>query len=509
MAHRQRISLFYLWTYDLIWYGCNILVNLFYYKQLRKRFLPLVEISLLMLGGMILQHVFRVQLFVGFTAALSITVLHLTLHSPSAYLDFNTEVFNASYFDYWITEQFQKKSDAAVTMIEFSRLEQLCNIYPIKISRKLVVDIAEKLWQITPHHRVFRLSFNRFVLCTCSDVEKSYMQAQLKQLSSEYCLTTSDISCPALVYDAGKLKNLPDAKSLYGFMDFLLQHTEQSEESQFHKCTEETYQQFFYEQEVEQFLGEAVQKDLFEIWFQPIYSVSEQRFSTLEALSRLKHPKHGWISPELFINRIACKNNMIYQITPLQLKKICRFLKQNQDLRQQIKTVKVNLTPNELLKPDYCEQLISIIRAEGIPTSCFQFEITETSATRYTKETKQCLKKLAAAGIGLCLDDFGSGYANLNSILRLPFSVIKMDRSLLFRLCEDETARTFYHNMITTLKAMGYQIVAEGIETKEEADYIQAWNVDLIQGYYYSPPLSEQKLLTLFSSKEETPCESH
>lgn len=199
---------------------------------------------------------------------------------------------------------------------------------------------------------------------------------------------------------------------------------------------------------------------------------------------------------------------MIYQITPLQLKKICRFLKQNQDLRQQIKTVKVNLTPNELLKPDYCEQLISIIRAEGIPTSCFQFEITETSATRYTKETKQCLKKLAAAGIGLCLDDFGSGYANLNSILRLPFSVIKMDRSL-FRLCEDETARTFYHNMITTLKAMGYQIVAEGIETKEEADYIQAWNVDLIQGYYYSPPLSEQKLLTLFSSKEETPCESH
>ena len=248
----------------------------------------------------------------------------------------------------------------------------------------------------------------------------------------------------------------------------LFRSTEQSEESQFHKCTEETYQQFFYEQEVEQFLGEAVQKDLFEIWFQPIYSVSEQRFSTLEALSRLKHPKHGWISPELFINRIACKNNMIYQITPLQLKKICRFLKQNQDLRQQIKTVKVNLTPNELLKPDYCEQLISIIRAEGIPTSCFQFEITETSATRYTKETKQCLKKLAAAGIGLCLDDFGSGYANLNSILRLPFSVIKMDRSLLFRLCEDETARTFYHNMITTLKAMGYQIVAEGIEQKKK-----------------------------------------
>ena len=227
----------------MIWYGCNIVVNLFYYKQLRKRFLPLVEISLLMLGGMIIQHIFHIQLFVGFTAALSITILHLTLHSPSAYLDFNTEVFNASYFDYWITEQFQKKSTVAMTMIEFSRLEQICNIYPIRFSRKLVIDIAEKLWAISPRHRVFRLSFNRFVLCTCSDVEKAYLHAQLVKLSSEQSgFTASDISCPALVYDAGQLTNLPDAKSIYGFMDFLLQHTEQPEESQFYKCTPDTYQ---------------------------------------------------------------------------------------------------------------------------------------------------------------------------------------------------------------------------------------------------------------------------
>ncbi len=494
----------------MIWYGCNLLTNLLYCKQLRKRFFPLVETSLLMLAGMLIQNIFHIQLFVGFTAALSIVILHLTLHSPSAYLDFNTEVFNSSYFDYWITEQFQKRPDTTVTMIEFSRLEQICNIYPFNISRKLVVDIAEILWQITPHHRVFRLSFNRFVLCTYSDEETSMLQAQLAQLSSEYyCSTASKISCPAIIYDAGQLKNLPDVKSLYGFLDFLLQHTKQPEESQFHKCTPETYQQFFYEQEIEQYLDVAVKKDLLEVWFQPIYSISEKKFSSVEALSRLKHPKYGWISPELFMNRIACKNNMIYQITPLQLKKICRFLKQNPCLNQQIKTVKFNLMPNELLKPDYFDQLISIIRAEGIPTSCFQFEITETSATRYTRETEEYIKKLSTAGIGLCLDDFGSGYANLNRILQLPFSVIKMDRSLLSHLCKDEMARTFYYNMISTLQTMGYQIVAEGVETKEESDYMHAWNVDFIQGYYYSQPLSEQKLITFFLKKEDTPCELH
>ncbi len=494
----------------MIWYGCNILLTLFYRKQLRNRFLPLVEISLLLLTGMVFQHILRIQLFVGFTAALAITVLHLTLQSSASYQDFTAGVFNVDYFQYWIAEQFQKRPDTNVILLDFFALERIYNTHAVHIFRTLISDIAENLWQITPHHRVFRLSFSRFVLCTCSKEEAAALRVQLEQFCTDsYRIEESNVSCPALIYDVGSLQKLPNVQTLSSFMDFLLFHTGQPDETCFHKVNEDTYQQFFYEQDVEQFLLDAVQNDLFEVWFQPIYSVSQQSFTTLEALSRLKHPKYGWISPELFINQIACKNNLIFQLMPLQLKKICLFLQQNPVVMQQIHTIKVNLTPNELLKPDYCDQLIHIIRSSGVPSSCFQFEITETSATRHTKEVMQCIQKFTSAGIGLCLDDFGSGYANLSNILRLPFSVIKMDRSLLYHICEDETSRTFYHNMVVTLKAMGYQVVAEGIETKEEADYMLQWHVDLIQGYYYSPPLSARKTLALFSKEEETLCESH
>ena len=102
------------------------------------------------------------------------------------------------------------------------------------------------------------------------------------------------------------------------------------------------------------------------------------------------------------------------------------------------------------------------------------------------------------AGIGLCLDDFGSGYANLNAVLRLPFDVVKMDRSLLTGITCDEQAAVFYHSIVTVMQNMGYIIVAEGAETEEEVKLLREWGVDMVQGYYFSRPLPETELLRLF-----------
>ena len=108
-----------------------------------------------------------------------------------------------------------------------------------------------------------------------------------------------------------------------------------------------------------------------------------------------------------------------------------------------------------------------------------------------------------SAGIGLCLDDFGSGYANLNSVLKLPFSVIKMDRSLLSDICTDEKAAALYRNTVSVLRNMGYTVVAEGVETLAELELLSSWGVDMIQGFYFSPPVSRSKLLELLLPKTD------
>ena len=98
-------------------------------------------------------------------------------------------------------------------------------------------------------------------------------------------------------------------------------------------------------------------------------------------------------------------------------------------------------------------------------------------------------------GIGLCLDDFGSGYANINTILKLPFSTIKIDRSLQAGVCEDSQIASFYQSIVTILKNLGYNVVAEGVETKKEVELLSDWGVDMIQGYYFAPPLPQKKII--------------
>jgi len=101
----------------------------------------------------------------------------------------------------------------------------------------------------------------------------------------------------------------------------------------------------------------------------------------------------------------------------------------------------------------------------------------------------------------LCLDDFGSGYANLNTVMRLPFSTIKLDRSLLFDICNDEKRAQFYQSVVETFRKMNYHIVSEGVETREEMELISRWGVDMIQGYYFSKPLPEEALISLIQTE--------
>ena len=140
---------------------------------------------------------------------------------------------------------------------------------------------------------------------------------------------------------------------------------------------------------------------------------------------------------------------------------------------------------------------IRIMDEFGIPHDWIQFEITETVATEYNGSLKKVADDFTAAGVRLCLDDFGSGYANLNTVMQLPFSSIKLDRSLLFDICSDEKRALFYQSVVETFRRMNYRIVAEGVETEAEMRLLSSWNVDMIQGYYFSKPLPQKELLEL------------
>ena len=292
-------------------------------------------------------------------------------------------------------------------------------------------------------------------------------------------------------------EKLEKEDSILSYIEYMISLIQNRQDTVLIQSDSKILEGFRYEQEVEHFLQKAVKEDLFEVYYQPVYSIKNQDFITLEALSRLKHPVLGMIPPDVFIG-IAERQGLIAQIGLLQFRRVCRFIKENEYMMKQIKNVKFNLSPSELLKPGHSQLLIDIVKEYELSPKYFQFEITETVATEYSESFCKAVEDFTNAGIGLCLDDFGSGYANLNAVLRLPFDVVKMDRSLLTGITCDEQAAVFYHSIVTVMQNMGYTIVAEGAETEEEVSLLREWGVDMVQGYYFSRPLPEAELLRLF-----------
>lgn len=334
--------------------------------------------------------------------------------------------------------------------------------------------------------------------------EYEYYLTQLKRMfdgNSKLNVNNKIITMPVVISGIMNAQKLGDSGLILEYAEYLEALSAKNGLTEVIQDDYQTMNGFLYNKRVEQYLHKAITEDLFEIYYQPVYSTRKKCFITLEALSRLQHPELGWIAPDVFI-QIAEKNHMIEQITDLQFSRVCRFLGENRYLMRYLLNVKVNLSSLDLMRNDCSRHFIRIMDAYKIPHNWIQFEITETVATEYNAGLRRVAEEFTAAGIGFCLDDFGSGYANLNTVMRLPFSVIKVDRSLLFDICRDEKRAIFYESVVETFHKMNYHIVSEGVETQEEMEQISSWGVEMIQGYYFSKPLPEKELLELLKKQD-------
>lgn len=434
----------------------------------------------------------------GFGLALGLVFIYLTMNNPGDYIDSTTGVFDKQYFDNWIQEKLNKRSEFHVIAVEAFMLKQINKVYGSSTGDQILVQIARELQSITDSVQVFRTTGNCFLVIPDSLTEYEKDRRQIEKYFREpFEIDGEKINFPAVVCGIINGEKMEQEDVLLGYIEYLVSLVKHTDETVVIQSDDRILEGFRYEKEVERFLKTAVEKDLFEVYYQPVFWIKEERYITLEALSRLKHPNMGMIPPDVFIG-IAERQGLIAQIGLLQFRRVCRFIKENEQMMEQIKNVKFNLSPSELLKPGHSQILIDIVKEYGLSPRYFQFEITETVATEYSESFCKAVEDFTNAGIGLCLDDFGSGYANLNAVLKLPFEVVKMDRSLLTGITCDEQSAAFYRSIVTVMQNMGYVIVAEGAETEEEVNLLRKWGVDMVQGYYFSRPLPEKELLKLF-----------
>ena len=493
--------------YRLMYYSAlfHLAVILILVISWRKEFGPrktkvILDILILCGCGVVIQLLHYPLLMTGFGMSLGILALFLTINNPNANRDSLTGVYNHLYLTRRSDELIAAGKSFHIITIYLYQLKHINKVAGVEGGDYILQLTAKKLEELCGS-RVFRITGKRFLVLTMSLQEYEYYITQIKKMFETDMQMDADSSKPATpVILSGIVhgQKLGASGLMLEYAEYLESLSMQNGMIEVIQDDQQTMDGFLYNKKVEQYLHTAIAQDLFEVYYQPVYSTEKNDFVTLEALSRLHHPELGWIAPDVFI-QIAEKNHMIEQITDLQFKRICMFINEHRGLMKKLFNIKVNLSSLDLMRSDCSSHFIRMMDDMDIHHDWIQFEITETVATEYNAGLGMVVDGFMAAGVRLCLDDFGSGYANLNTVMRLPFSAIKIDRTLLFDICNDKKRAMFYQSIIETFHRMGYSIVSEGVETEEEMSLLSSWGVDMIQGYYFSRPLPVEELLKLLS----------
>lgn len=474
------------------------------YSQLgAKKYRVMLEFMLIMSLCVLIQYATRFLLLTGFGLGVGIIVLYFTLSNPRERLDGLTDIFNVQYFEEWAMHQIKGGRRFHVISIDFCRIKQINKILGTHTGDQILVDAGNYIWNLSESHYLFRLSGNRFgVAVRTLDEYERLRLALYDHYKSDVAVEGERIECPVIICGLIDAQEMGDSNNILNYIEYMASTVDGKGKSLMLQSDHKMVSGFYYNKEVEAYLTTAIREDLFDIYFQPIYSIKDGRFTAVEALSRLRHPTLGMISPEIFIS-VAEKNNLISQIGYLQFKKLCAFVREHRDIMDQIQNIKFNLSPAELMTTGYAKRLIALILENDLNPAWFQVEITESMATEYSDVIYRMTADLGKNGIRFCLDDFGSGFANLNTVLKMPFSVIKLDKSLLSGILNDPKIASFYKNIVDVFRSMSYTIVAEGVETKEEMDLVSSWGVSMIQGYYYSKPLDGEGLIEVLKDAQK------
>lgn len=235
-------------------------------------------------------------------------------------------------------------------------------------------------------------------------------------------------------------------------------------------------------------LRHAVDENQFEVLYQPIVELENGVVREFEALLRWRHPKHGLISPNDFVH-IAEETGLIIPIGKWILEESCRQLAIWQKRSRRQLSVSVNLSAKQLMHPSLMDVVRSIMDETGLKTSQLRLEVTENTVMEYHDRALSVLQELSSMGLSLATDDFGTGYSSLSYLQTFPFERLKIDRSFIEQMMENERSRVIVKTILMLGENLGIQVVAEGIEREDQLSVLRELGCRYAQGYLFSPPV--------------------
>ena len=477
---------------------CALLTLFIYRKKIEKnKIVMFVIYSGIVVLSVGLQLAFESLLIESFGIAVATMAFLFYIQRPEDFIDYLTGLYNQNAFVKSMQYKFATESPYVCVALIIDDIPFLSHTFGFAQVNRLYVDIADFLKKSFPGANIYNLDRGLFGLVykNLSDDEKKTL---ISKIQSRFRQPWIKDSVEIKLYSRICIINCPeDSKSAEDTLDIINFVTNDDR----YRLGVVFGNEIDIEQKkrtayIERVLRAGMSEGRFEVFYQPLYSTQKKRLIGAEALIRLRDENGDFISPEDFIP-ISEKNGTILRIGEFVFESVCKTLSSINPKEYGIEKLDINLSVAQCMQEILADQILSIKSMYRLPSSIINLEITETAVAHTPAILLRNMERLSEAGIELSLDDYGSGYSNMNYLLSLPFKMVKIDKYIVWAAHKDERANIALSYTIKMIKALDMTVLAEGVETKEQADWLTELGCDFLQGYYFSKPVPKAEYLKI------------
>ncbi|MHA6236728.1 EAL domain-containing protein [Pseudomonas fluorescens group sp. PF-69] len=394
----------------------------------------------------------------------------------------------------------------ALLFIDLDRFKLINDSLGHNVGDRVLVEVAQRLRDaLRPSDQLFRFGGDEFIVLlhelSCERDAEQISQRILDNLHQPLhmdgrVLVVSASIGIAPLHDHGKALDVLQAA------DLALYRAKSAGKARFAHYSEALQDTAQHHLELESALGQALQHNEFELHYQPIYRLEQGAplMSGVEALVRWRHGER-LISPLEFIPALE-ESGEIIRVGEWVLRQACQQTRLWQLAGHGHLRCSVNISSLQLQQADFILRVIDILRESGLPPASLILEITESQLMHDDLDTLACLNELASLGVLLALDDFGTGYSSLGYLTRFPLHILKLDKSFIGGIPSDNKQSSISQAIIGLGRSLGLEVVAEGIESPAQLDFVVSEGCHYAQGYWFSRPRPAAQMQRLFSGED-------
>jgi diguanylate cyclase (GGDEF)-like protein len=381
----------------------------------------------------------------------------------------------------------------AVLFIDLDRFKVVNDSLGHTIGDQMLIATAHRLIKcLRPEDTVSRLSGDEFAILLADiheigDAIRVAERIQI-QLSSSSMLEKSNWVTTASIGIAAYNTSYTYPQELLRDADSAMYRAKAKGGGYYEVFDETMYTSAMALWQMEDDLKRAVENQEWQVYYQPIVTLPDRTLAGVEALVRWMHPQRGIINPGEFI-QLAEETGLILPIGKFVLQEACKQMKTWRENGHSIAWISVNLSGRQFHDPDLVTTIVEALDENGLSGGSLRMEITESVAMSDLAFSAKILQSLAGLGIQISLDDFGNGYSSLGYLNRFPINILKIDRSFISEIEENQSSQAITSAIISMGHALHMEVVAEGVETEQQLAFLQGLSCDKIQGFLISRPV--------------------